>query len=68
MVHRIDRSRGLLPEFIAQQGDTDLERSLASLRMCLGCGRWLHPMVWQEPCAWMRPEYRLERMASLVRV
>lgn len=71
MSHQIDRRMTigpkLPPEALANAHGWELD--LLSMCLCLKCGKYLHPAVWEGPCAWDRPgqakDYRREVLAEL---
>jgi hypothetical protein len=67
MIHKIDRQKGILPGVDPFSVKTKAEANLALMRYCVQCGRYLHPKVWNESCAYTRPEYRLERLGKVAR-
>lgn len=65
MTHRIDKTKGVMGQLPAHEIRRGWEMDLAQMRLCLGCGKYLHPKVWQERCAWSRPEYRIEQLGHI---
>lgn len=63
--HKIDPRRGVMDKLEPGSIQRGWERNLLQMRMCLRCGKFLHPKLWAQPCAWTRPEYRLERLGLL---
>ena len=63
--HKIDPRRGVMDKLSPGTVRHGWERDLLQMRMCLRCGKFLHPSLWGQPCAWSRPEYRLERLPLL---
>ena len=65
MTHKILKDMGVMRHLPAHAIQRGWEMDLASMRMCAQCGKYLHPKVWNSPCAWTRPEDRIERMGDL---
>lgn len=65
MTHKIDRRWGVMDKLPPESIQRGWERDLLLMRRCVQCGRFLHPKLWGQPCAWTRPEYRLERQGLL---
>lgn len=65
MTHKIDRRWGVMGQIDPSMVRSGWERDLMLLRRCVQCGRFIHPRLWEDPCAWTRPEYRLERQGLL---
>lgn len=67
MTHKIDPRRGVMDKLDPAGVQRGWERDLLQMRMCLKCGKFLHPKKWGERCAWTRPEDRLERLHLLAK-